>query len=181
METQKWHDFLLFFLIYLVSYLSFYFSNAHTSVKSLAMAGRQCNIICYTFMSPGEFCFLHPYRSLHTQLCQTVSCIKLHMRHTHNHKCANSKENVGSSLNVHTQHIFMKWHFVCMCETGLSLASGLPLWLPSGLSLCLPLSPPLPAGRSPSVVSFSLFLTSFCLLSRWYISCSWHGSCIAYG
>lgn len=165
METQKRHDFLLFFLIYLVSYLSFYFSNTHTSVKSSVMAGRWCTIICHTFMSPGEFCFLHPSRSLHTQLCQTVSCIKLHTRYTHPHKCANSKENVGSSLSVHTQHIY-EMTFVCMCETGPSLASGLPLWLPSGLSLCLPLSPPLPAGRSPSVVSFSLFLTSFCLLSR---------------
>lgn len=151
METQKWHDFLLFFLIYLVSYLSFYFSNAHTSVKSLAMAGRQCNIICYTFMSPGEFCFLHPYRSLHTQLCQTVSCIKLHMRHTHNHKCANSKENVGSSLNVHTQHIFMKWH-LCVCvkqgcpwpqasPCGFQVASpSVSLFLPLSLLVALPLS-----------------------------------------
>lgn len=90
---------------------------------------------------------------IHTQVCQTVSNILSWMLHTHPH--TNADMNIDSSLNIHTQHIFMKWHLcVCVCVMGLTLAPGLPLWVPCGLSLFF--------SFSLSFLSFS-FSFSLCL------------------
>lgn len=191
MEAQKRHYFFLVFLIYRVSYL--FLSHTHTHARTHTNT-HVCKVL--PCLADGATLFaerlcLQVNSVLSAQLIGpaafTLRYVKLSPvssfpwdTHTHTHKCTNSKGNVGSSLNIHTQHIFMKWH-LCVC-----MKQGCP-WpqaSPCGFQVASPsvsLSRPLPACRSPSVVSFPLFLTSFCLLSRWYISCSWHGSCIAYG
>lgn len=193
MEAQKQRDFLFFSLIYQVSERSFSHTHTHThphththshvfNVLPCPSGSWWCNIICCTFLSPGEFCSLrlsHRSCSLHTQVCQTGSWIKLHLRHTDTHPYMRKLKGEGSSLIIHTQHRFMKWH-LCVCvKQGCNWPQASPCGFQvASPSLCLPLSLPL---ALPLSFSFSLFLTSFCLLSRWYISCSWHGFCIAYG
>jgi len=158
-----------------VFFFSFFYSCITLVYEVLLWSSerQQHNIInVATVMSPGEFC------SLYCVSWNIPGCVKrslvlslrhsLRFRHTHTHTHTNASLNIDSPLN--TQHIFMMWHDGA--EFGprpppVASPSVSPAFALSFLSFFLSHS-----------FSFSLCLW---LLSRWYISCSWHGSCIAYG
>ena len=161
----------------------------------LSNAGRQHNIMQQSCLQVSSVLTLFLSLSLYIYIyiCElyVLRCVKPsvtpHLRNsltlTYTHM--NADMSADSSLShTHPTHIY---EVTFVCVMGLTLASGLPLWVLCGLSLCLSL----PLSRSPSLChfflsfflsfTFSLSVCLFWLLSRWYISCSWHGSCIAYG
>lgn len=154
---------------------SFSFISRVYEVVLWSIENQQHNIInVATVMSPGEFCSLlgvswNIPRCVKRSpvLSQTHQLRLCHTRtHTRTHKCMHEHRFTS-------QHILMKWHDVAEFGPRLSLVAS-------------PTVPPPP----PSLLSF-FFLSffyyifsssfSFWLLSCWYISCFWHGSCIAYG
>lgn len=161
----------------LCSPLSLYLSLI-SKVLSWSSEGRRHNIICVaTVMSPGEFCSPSLLWVIYILRCVKPSLTSYHERstHTRTHKCRHEHRFI--SQHTHPTHIY-EVTFVCVCvcvrdgaDFGLRPPPVGSVW-------------PLPLFLLLSVISFFLFLVfslSFWLLSRWYISCSWHGSCIAYG
>ena len=121
-----------------------------------------------TVMSPGEFCSHSLSPSLYIYMCElyVLRCVKpsvtphlgnsLTLTHTH----MNADMSTDSSLSrTHPTHIY---EVTFVCVMGLTLASGLPLWVLCGLSLCLSLLLSVSLSPCHFFLSFFLFL-ALCL------------------